>query len=662
MKRLRIISIVLTAVIALPINAISAPANAAVTFVNTIALIDPNLSALVNGGVIGDKIRFTQTGVTSAVVTFTGTSNNTATAARVGSTDTWEFTVPTGAKSGAATVSINGAAGTSAGTFQVWNTHGEPYVMPAGHLNVTYNDLQFILDQIKMAEAHAERTGTSRNQLSVGSQKSTIIYPFDVTSINRCLTADDVAAADNSKYGSTGLSGSYLWTVEDPLGLRTVNGECNNISRVMAETNPAVPSNTADTAAWGATEQNFTRLQPRANGSSNTDRAKYNVPIVSGPPISDSSPRTISSLIADQSSSNPAAIAAATETVDALYGATGFVTENSVNATNGSVTTVLSIPNITADYNVSAGYDSWFTLFGQFFDHGLDLIPKAGAAVMIPLLADDPLYVPSGPNFMVLTRAADATTGESVNSTSPWIDQSQTYGSHPSQNVFVREYSFGNSSSTRAVSTGALLDDPNGGMPTWKTVKAQSLKLGIKLSDYDVNSVPVIATNQYGKFIPGSNGYAIMLFANSAKNSFVWMEGTSAGLETSTTISGAPWTAVGSGHAFLNDTAAAAVPYGIGSCSKVRLGKDADSIMNSAASAPNCLTYDDEQLDAHLIAGDGRINENIGLSALHNAFHGEHNLLVKDIEDLLAKNPVVSAAFKAEWTGERKYQAARFIM
>ena len=669
MKRLRIVSIVLAAVIALPLNAISAPANAAVTFVNTIPLIDPNLSTLVNGGVIGDKIRFTQTGVSSAVVTFAGTSNNTATASRVGSTDTWEFTVPSGAKTGAATVSINGAAGTSAGTFQVWNTHGEPYVMPAGHLNVTYNDLQFILDQIKMAEAHADRTsagGTARSsinatnsesatrtKLSVGTAKSSITYPFDVTSATRCLTADDVAAAGGNGYGSTNLSGSYIWTTEDPLGLRTVNGECNNISRVMAETNPAVPANIADTAAWGATEQNFTRLQPRAS------RTGYEP----GAMVQDSAPRTISNLISDQSTNNPAAIAAATETVDVLYGATGYVTENSVNATNGTVTTVLSIPNITADYNVSAGYDSWFTLFGQFFDHGLDLIPKAGAAVLIPLLKDDPLYVQSSnTNFMVLTRAADATTGESINLTSPWIDQSQTYGSHPSQNVFVREYTFGNSSSTRAVPTGALLDEPGGGMPTWKTVKAQALKLGIKLSDYDVTSVPVIATNQYGKFIPGSNGYALMLFTNSAKNSFVWMEGTSAGLATSITFSGATWTAVGSGHPFLNDTAAAAVPYGIGQCSGARLTADADSIMNSAASAPSCSNYDDELLDAHLIAGDGRINENIGLSAVHNVFHGEHNLLVKDIEDLLLKSPVISAAFKAEWTGERKYQAARFIM
>lgn len=675
LKRLRIISIVLTAVIALPINAISAPANAAVTFVNTIPMVDPNLFSLVNGGIVGDKIRFTLTNASGTVsVKFTGSNSVTASAVP-GVAGAYEVLVPTGTTTGAVSVTYNGKTD-SAGTFQVWSSRGEPYVMPAGHLNVTYNDLQFILDQIKMAEAHADRTSAggkartsinatnseseTRTKLSVGTAKPTPVYPYDVTSAARCLTVDDVETAGNNGYGSTNLSGSYIWTAEDPLGLRTVNGECNNISRVMAETPPgipAAPANKSDTAAWGATEQQFTRLQPRAA------RSTY----APGASVTDSSPRTISSLIADQSVNNPAAVAAATESADVLYGATGYVTENSVNATNGTVTPVLSIPNITADYNVSAGYDSWFTLFGQFFDHGLDLIPKAGAAVFIPLIADDPLYVQgSRSNLMVLTRAADATTGESINLTSPWIDQSQTYGSHPSQNVFVREYTFGNSSSTRAVPTGALIDEPGGGMPTWKTIKSNSLGFGIKLSDYDVNSVPVIATNQYGKFIPGSNGYALMLFTNSAVDPllqrFVWMEGTSAGLETSIAFSGATWTAVGSGHPFLNDTAAAAVPYGIGQCSNVRLNIDADSIMNSAASAPNCLTYDDELLDAHLIAGDGRINENIGLSAVHNAFHGEHNLLVKDIEDLLLKNPVIPSAFKAEWTGERKYQAARFIM
>ncbi len=32
--------------------------------------------------------------------------------------------------------------------------------------------------------------------------------------------------------------------------------------------------------------------------------------------------------------------------------------------------------------------------------------------------------------------------------------------------------------------------------------------LGISLNDFDVHNVPLLLTDQYGKFIPGANGYA----------------------------------------------------------------------------------------------------------------------------------------------------------
>src|SRR3546814_19447878 len=96
------------------------------------------------------------------------------------------------------------------------------------------------------------------------------------------------------------------------------------------------------------------------------------------------------------------------------------------------------------------------TFFGQFFDHGLDLISKGGAGtIYVPLQPDDPLYVPGGhTNFMVLTRAtqfdgpgadgvlgtADDTERDSINVTTPFVDQNQTYTSHPSHPVFLREF------------------------------------------------------------------------------------------------------------------------------------------------------------------------------------------------------------------------------
>ena len=63
------------------------------------------------------------------------------------------------------------------------------------------------------------------------------------------------------------------------------------------------------------------------------------------------------------------------------------------------------LPNVAPDEGLSAPFNSWFTLFGQFFDHGLDLVNKGGSGtVFIPLQPDDPLYVEgSDTNFMVLT-------------------------------------------------------------------------------------------------------------------------------------------------------------------------------------------------------------------------------------------------------------------
>ena len=583
--------------------------------------------------------------------------------------------------------------------------------MPYGHLNITYADLKFILDQIKIGEAHSARTATSAATLeNSNNPSSTIIYPYDVTSVNRCLTADDLLAAAN-KAAPTSLSDQYPFNVEYPWGVRQVDGQCNNIHGVKPETAPTrvytSPMTASDPAGWGSADQTFTRLAPGANQPSTpyalSDAQKAYQD--SSKSVLDPTPREISNIISDQTPNNPAAIAAATQAASTLYQKTSPDTEFSVNAGTGAVSTVLKIPNITPDYNVSAGYNSWFTLFGQFFDHGLDLIPKAGATVLIPLMQDDPLYIPSpqAPNFMVLTRGADGTTGESVNTTTPFVDQSQTYGSHPSQNFFLREYKFAPTTGYPS-STGRLLegtdqkyttalpdawnanravggtltfanggsDIGNGGLATWRDIKAQARLLGFNLTDYDARSIPVIATDQYGKFIPAANHFPMMLFTNGS--SYVWQPGdpaTPIGTGAKTFAdkaggialphqTGTNWVAVATGHSFLNDTMASAVPFDMNG---VPLAPDADGVLNSPNAMPVAGYYDDESLNAHYIAGDGRVNENIGLSAVHHMFHSEHNLVAQDITDLINNDPEVSAAFKSEWTGngDRLYQAARFV-
>jgi hypothetical protein len=713
----KVLSIVTAAALALTLANLSSTAASAAVL--TVTLTNPTPVTDTTGGtsvplagVVGDTITMVSSAAFSGTVSVNFGGGASATATPVGAANTYSVVIPAGALTGTVSVADVGPANTATiSGFQIWASRSEPYVMPAGHLNVTYGDLQRILDQIKIGEAHRDRTRAA-NALTTGqflnqrAASSSPVYPYDVTSTTRCLTAADVAAAATATYGATLLSDRYTYSNLNPWGVRQVDGQCNNITTVQAEVPAAgkytFQSTATDTAAWGASDQYFTRLAAATNTPStpytlNDVQRAYQDPTKS---VLDPQPRLISNLISDQSVNNPAAVSVGTETNATLYGSTGYASENSINATTGKVTTSVKIPNITSDYNVSAGYDSWFTWFGQFFDHGLDLIPKAGNSVLIPLNQNDPVYVPaSNTNFMVLTRGADS-AGQSINLTSPYIDQSQTYGSHPSQNFFLREYNFAATTGVPSAD-GRLLegtdvnyntlptawsnkgiggtlfkptgsqDTSNGGMPTWRDIKAQGLLLGFKLTDNDASSIPVIATDQYGKFIPSSTGFPQMLYSNGS--SFIWASGNpttplTTGVATYNTARGITlagttgWVAVSTGHNFINDTMNSAVPT---DRANLPLTPDTDSIINSISSVGG-IYYDDESLNQHLVAGDGRINENIGLEAVHKVFHSEHNLLVSDITNELANNPIIPAAFKAEFAGanggDRLYQAARFVM
>jgi len=342
----------------------------------------------------------------------------------------------------------------------------------------------------------------------------------------------------------------------------------------------------------------------------------------------------------------------------------------------------LVIPNVATDAGQSAPFNGFMTLFGQFFDHGLDLIPKAGSGkVYIPLQPDDPLYVEGSPtNFMVLTRTTnqpgpDGQLGtaddvhEHVNKTTPFIDLNQVYTSHESHQVFLREYVLNDEG--RPVATGRMLAGEHGGPPTWADIKEQArTMLGIELSDTDVVRVPLLATDLYGNFIPGENGYAQIV--------------TQAGLiEGNPAAPVAAGDAIATGHAFLEDIAHAAVPGTVDhdrnpGTPEIALAPDADSEAGNAIplnAFGQATTYDNELLDAHFIVGDGRGNENIGLTAVHHVFHSEHNHRIDQIKDVLLSSgdvdflnewlltdvtEIPADAGTLQWDGERLFQAARF--
>jgi hypothetical protein len=312
-------------------------------------------------------------------------------------------------------------------------------------------DLKFILKQIKIAENHATREGPA---------------------------GEPVAGAPLLGTGANQVANALL-----PYGLRTVDGTYNNL--VPAREN------------FGATNHEFPRLTT-PNFKDTEDATAFGGPAQSSYKqktgvVVDSEPRQVSNIVVDQTSTNPAAVLAAKNPHRTFLGKPVVPCETTnPNVPVGCVPpgNTLPIPNVTTDVGLSSPFNSWFTLFGQFFDHGVDSTVKSGGTVVVPLKPGDPLIagddgilgntddLPENQRFMVLTRAKnkpgpDNVMGtaddvqEATNADSPWVDQSQTYASHASHQVFLREYKLA-ANGTSTIANGKMLRGGDGGMATWR--------------------------------------------------------------------------------------------------------------------------------------------------------------------------------------------------
>jgi Ca2+-binding RTX toxin-like protein len=254
------------------------------------------------------------------------------------------------------------------------------------------------------------------------------------------------------------------------------------------------------------------------------------------------------------------------------------------------------------------------------------------------------------------------------NTDSPWVDQSQTYTSHASHQVFLREYAM--NPAGNPVSTGSLLGGGPGngatGMATWASVKKQAAdKLGLALTDVDVLNVPMLATDPYGNFIPGAHGLPQYVTKGHGL-----VEGDLAhpvAVPSDVRTFDTP---------FLTDIAHNADPspqdtdHNPGT-PPVAPTPDANTTASADFAHQDPGTYDDEMLNAHFCAGDGRVNENIALTTIHQIFHSEHDRLVNDIKQTLTDDTSdAGVAALAEWklasgaggwNGERLFQAARYV-
>jgi Ca2+-binding RTX toxin-like protein len=575
---------------------------------------------------------------------------------------------------------------------------------PVGNgFTVTPGDLAFILKQIKISERHA-------TTLTASNQCGTLV----------AQPGDNIPDAEQVPDILT----SY--------GLRTVDGSCNNLkdeatTRNFAAADQVFPRLT--TPVWRSgdpapTNPAFAPTDPTYQGTRN---------------VVDSQPRTVSNLIVDQTSTNPAAIAAAQFPVRAQGGNPVFAcTKDPVLADDGVTVTAPGVPadcvpshktlfieNVTTDVGLSPPYNSIFTFFGQFFDHGVDQTVKSGSSVFVPLKADDPLRtlgpdgiagtncgtptakncdeVPASQAFMVLTRAQNQAGGEqnATNTDTPWVDQSQTYTSHASHQVFLREYTAGTGTpgpnNAAAVATGELLHglgagltydaspDMRDGESTWASVKKQAHDLlGLRLVDADVTNIPMLAVDPYGKFLPGAHG-----LPQYVRQDGTLLEGQLDNPTTTTVDETVPVPAnvVHFDTPFVGDIAHNADPSPDPRSGAVPTpdndgvnadGTEKHTVQTDFTKQPSG-TYDDELLASHAACGDGRCNENIALTSIHQVFHSEHNRLVGYIKNVLENDSsAAGVAALAQWKaigvagangsgtgsynyGERLFQAARFI-
>jgi hypothetical protein len=317
------------------------------------------------------------------------------------------------------------------------------------------------------------------------------------------------------------------------------------------------------------------------------------------------------------------------------------------------------------------GTNLFLMSFGQFFDHGLDFYTRGGGADLVPIadmnaqldgaqtrldtiraaqelarvqidLSDNLLAQLESTQdpfeFLISGRAGrfntnadgsvalnadgtpalnNATGTVQVNRTSPFVDQSQSYGSSPEITYLLRE-------SARTAS-GALIPDGHGG---W--VKTYRLLDG------------AVEVGPDGTARGGVPSYADVLVNNGVARSTI--DHLLADAAHGTLSNFAAWTELKSLAGFIDFA-------DLGPQHLIVLGDKNDTIAapigRDGTPDPN---FSLAELLSYHIAGDHRADENVALTAVHTVWHREHNF---QAERIRAAHP--------EWSDEQVFQAAKII-
>ena len=347
-----------------------------------------------------------------------------------------------------------------------------------------------------------------------------------------------------------------------------------------------------------------------------------------------------------------------------------------------------------------APVNMWFAIFGQFFDHGLDLIGKGGqgTAITIALDPNDPLYGATGADGQPVTSitigratvaGADANGDPNyVNHTSPFIDQSQTYGSVDQITQLLRKWETTDGGTT--YHAGIELFDGQSLADTWTrrwpdgttTEVRDTLPTLSELRDHVLDTGRTALTwedvadyrnrDASGQLSGGQSGHALILDMNPRFDT-AHLDSTQEIGNTGLTVADLVTDAVatlnaslaGSGMTFQRSASGSielVVTNGAGgphlpdgtytgvTALAPWVNFSNFSIMNPPPGPVGAADVKDAvgqilmaAVGDHYIAGDGRVNENFGLTSIHHVFHEEHNYQVENLKSWIYQHDAANS-------------------
>ena len=327
--------------------------------------------------------------------------------------------------------------------------------------------------------------------------------------------------------------------------------------------------------------------------------------------------------------------------------------------------------------------NGFFAVFGQFFDHGLDFIGKgaSGTKITIPLSTDDPLYGVIGQDgrqttSITISRANVYEVDENgvplyINHTSPFIDQSQTYGSIDEITNILREWVEDPNDPDSYIPGARLLDGytsvawTNGfGVETQATLPTvNELRLHLEATqragliwDDILNLRQRDATGQLlntdlntAGVQTQASGHAMLLDLNphvdrdhleaalgangaAAIIATLTAEAAAGGMMFGMTAEGVVYLdvpAMGPSPAMHLEGVSALAPWlNFANFSIApQFGPSMSDAVYNAVSDVMLASVGD-----HYLAGDGRVNENVALTSIHHIFHMEHDYQAQNME------------------------------